>query len=55
MKRVKTKILKATWILLIINFGLIVSIDNNILSIIYLIALAILGMKIIKREGIEVK
>lgn len=54
-RRIKTNILKATWILLIINFGLIASIDNNILSMIYMIEVAILGIKIAKREGIEVK
>lgn len=54
-RRIKTKVLKATWILLIINLGLIASIDNTILSMIYIITLATLGTKIVKREGIEVK
>ena len=53
-RRIKTKFLKATWILLIINLGLIASIDNTILSMIYIIVLLALGIKIGKREGIEV-
>lgn len=54
-RRIKTKVLKTAWILLIINLGLIASINNTILSMIYILVLAILGMKIVKRDGIEVK
>ena len=48
-KRIRTNILVATWFLLILNIGLIITIDNSILSIIYALCLIQLGFIIGKR------
>lgn len=50
--RIKTNILITALILLIINFGLIIKIDNNILSISYLLCIMLLSNIIRKRKGI---
>lgn len=48
-RRIKTNILVATWTLLFINIGLILTIDNSILSVIYGLILIQLGYIIGKR------
>ena len=50
--RIKTNILITALILLIINFGLIIKINNNILSISYLLSIMVLSNIIRKRKGI---
>lgn len=53
-KRIKTNVLIAIWLILMELLGLIARIDNNIISVFYMITLALLGNKIRKRLGIEV-
>lgn len=48
-RRIRKEILVAIWLLLIINFGLIAKIGNDILSVVYMSTLALLGYKIGKR------
>ena len=51
--RIRKEILIATWLILFVNFGLITSIDNNIVSVGYIITLALLGCKIAKRYEVK--
>lgn len=53
--RIKTNILIAAWIMLLVNLGLIARIDNTIISLLYIMIQVVLVNKIRKRLGIEVK
>ena len=53
-KRIKTNILIGMWVLLFELLGLIASFNNDLISVCYIIVLALLGNVIRKRLGIEV-
>lgn len=53
-KRIKTNVLIAIWLILMELLGLIASFNNDLISVCYIIVLALLGNKIRKRLGIEV-
>ena len=53
--RIRKEILVATWLILAFNLGLIASIDNNIVSVGYILTLVLLGNNIRKRYRIEVR
>ena len=53
-KRIRTNILIGMWVLLIELLGLIASFNNDLISVCYIIVLALLGNVIRKRLGIEV-
>lgn len=53
--RIKTNVIIATLLILIFSFGLIASIDNNIVSVLYIISMLLLSNTLRKRYGIEVR
>jgi hypothetical protein len=53
--RIKTNVIIATLLILIFNLGLIASIDNNIVSVLYIISMLLLSNALRKRYGIEVR
>lgn len=52
--KLRSWVLITLFILLIVNVGLIASIDNLILTFSYILSLLIIGNKIRKRLGVEI-
>lgn len=53
--KIRKEILVALWLILMLLLGLIARIDNGVVSAIYWLTLLLLGNKIRKRYGIEVR